>query len=328
MNTTKPFMLVDAYSQIFRMFYAVRALSSSTGEPSNAVFAMTKFLLKLYDEYPDFDGAFVFDLGRPPHRLALAPLYKANRPPMPEALKQQMETIRSLITAFGWPVIQQQDWEADDLIACISKKFSQTKIMIVSSDKDLAQLVNDRVLMLVPDQTGKGFSVRGPEQVFEKFGVSPQQIPDYLAIIGDSVDNIPGVNGAGPKTAAQLISQCGSIHNMLEHPEKIIREKLRTKILDSKDLLQKNMQLIQLVQDPPAEAVWTEETFHRKMPDFEAVFQIAQHYELKSLLGNLKRRLETSSEKRFRLSSEPYAKSSASVENSQKSASMEQMNLF
>ncbi len=295
----KPLILIDSYAQIFRSFYAVRSLSNSAGEPSNAIFSMCKFLLKIHDEYPDFDGAFVFDSGRPPHRLALAPAYKANRAPMPEDLCRQMDAIRDLIRAFGWPMIREQDWEADDLIACVVNQFKEPQILIVSADKDLTQLIDDRVQMLIPDQANKGFSVRGVRQVLEKFGVLPDKMLDYLAMIGDSSDNIPGVDGVGPKTAVQLLNQCGSLEAMFKNPESIEKEKLRTKIMNAETLLQKNIQLIKLVDQPPADCCWTEKTLCRRMPDFAAVLKIAEKYELKSLIKELNKRLEDAGQDLF-----------------------------
>ena len=112
----KKLLLVDAFSQVFRGYFAVRALSTASGVPTNAVFAMTKLLLKLQQDYGDCDGAFVFDKGKCTARLALAPAYKANRPPMPEDLRAQMEPIRNMIRAFGWPIVESEGFEADDLI--------------------------------------------------------------------------------------------------------------------------------------------------------------------------------------------------------------------
>ena len=227
----KKLLLVDAFSQVFRGYFAVRALSTASGVPTNAVFAMTKLLLKLQQEYGDCDGAFVFDKGKCAARLELAPAYKANRPPMPEDLRAQMEPIRNMIRAFGWPIVESEGFEADDLIGAAAAADTEREVLILSSDKDLSQLINERVKMLVPDRDGKGLLVRDIEATKEKFGVPPEGIVDYLSLIGDSSDNIPGVEGVGPKTAASLISQFGSIEAMLAAPEKIAKENLRAKIM-------------------------------------------------------------------------------------------------
>lgn len=187
-----PLLLIDSYSQIYRGYYAIRALTTAQGIPSNAVFAMTKLLMKLKEEYEGYEGAFVFDKGRPAQRMALAPAYKANRPPMPDDLRSQLEIIRDMIHAFGWNIIEWDGAEADDLIAAAAANFTDRKVLIVSSDKDISQVIDERVEMLVPDHDGKGFTRRGIEETIAKFGVKPSAIVDYLALIGDSSDNIPG----------------------------------------------------------------------------------------------------------------------------------------
>ena len=145
-----PLLLIDSYSQIYRGYYAIRGLSTAQGTPTNAVFAMTKLLLKFRDEYEGYDGAFVFDKGRPAQRMLLAPAYKANRPPMPDDLHCQLDAIREMIRAFGWNIIEWEGSEADDLIAAAAERFRDRKVLIVSSDKDISQVIDERVEMLVP----------------------------------------------------------------------------------------------------------------------------------------------------------------------------------
>lgn len=284
---SSPVLLVDSYAQIYRGFYAVRSLSAQDGTPTNAVFAMARFLLKLHADHPEADGAFVFDLGRPAHRLELAPDYKANRPPTPPELKSQLAPIREMIRAFGWPIFEQEAWEADDLIAALTRAFPHREFKIVSADKDLAQLVDERVEMLVPSRDGKGFERRDVEAVRMKFCVEPSQIVDYLALIGDAADNIPGIEGVGPKTAADLIRQFGSIDAMLADPESIRRESLRAKIVEGAERLLRNRELIRLFDEPPQGAAWSDDMFRREEPDFDRLRAIASRLELTSILRDL-----------------------------------------
>jgi len=249
------------------------------------VFAMTKLLMKLQQEYGDCDGAFVFDKGKCTARLALAPAYKANRPPMPEDLRAQMEPIRNMIRAFGWPIVESEGFEADDLIGAAAAADSEREVLILSSDKDLSQLINERVKMLVPDRDGKGLLIRDIEATREKFGVPPEGIVDYLSLIGDSSDNIPGVEGVGPKTAASLISQFGSIEAMLANPEKIAKENLRTKILNAKETLSLNRKLILLNFAAPLEGA----SFTKTEPDYGKIRELAEQAELKSILKELEK---------------------------------------
>lgn len=285
----KPLLLVDAYSQIYRGFYAVRSLSNSKGLPSNAVFAMAKLLLKLEKEYPDFDGAFVFDKGKIAKRLAIAPSYKAKRPPMPEELKIQIPFIRELIYAFGWNIIEEEGYEADDLMGGLAQAFTDRKVLLLSSDKDISQVIDeeDRINMLVPSHDGKGFSIRSWEETEKKFGVKPDRIVDYLSLIGDSSDNIPGVPGIGPKTAASLIAGSGSIEEMLKEPERIQKESLREKILAHKEILQKNILLITLILELPEKILAQKECVIKHAPQREKISAVVSEFELKSVMKEL-----------------------------------------
>ena len=279
----KKLLLVDAFSQVFRGYFAVRALSTAAGVPTNAVFAMTKLLMKLQQDYGDHDGAFVFDKGKCTARLAMAPAYKANRPPMPEDLRVQMEPIRNMIRAFGWPIVESEGYEADDLIGAAATADAEREVLILSSDKDLSQLITERVKMLVPDRDGKGLLVRDIEATREKFGVPPEGIVDYLSLIGDSSDNIPGVEGVGPKTAASLITQFGSIEAMLANPEKIAKENLRAKITAARETLELNRKLILLNFAAPLDGA----SFTKAEPDYGKIRELAGQAELKSILKEL-----------------------------------------
>ena len=272
-----PLLLIDSYSQIYRGYYAIRALTTAQGIPSNAVFAMTKLLMKLKEEYEGYEGAFVFDKGRPAQRMALAPAYKANRPPMPDDLRSQLE------------IIEWDGSEADDLIAAAAANFTDRTVLIVSSDKDISQVIDERVEMLVPDHDGKGFTRRGIEETIAKFGVKPSAIVDYLALIGDSSDNIPGVEGVGPKTAAALLNQFDSIDDMLARVDEIKRESLREKIRASAEVMRLNQKLILLDKTIPEGLALTEDSFRRNLPDYRKITELASRMELKSILRELEK---------------------------------------
>jgi len=310
-------LLIDSFAQIFRCYYAVRALSNKNGEPTNAIFGMLRFLLKLEEKYPGASGAFVFDKGRPPHRMKLAPDYKANRPPTPEDLLAQLPAIRELIAAFGWNLIEVQDTEADDLIASIAIQLDPRPVSIISADKDLSQIVGPNIDMLVPDMAGKGFARRGVGEVREKFGVPPEAIVDYLAMIGDTADNIPGIAGVGPKTAARLIQQFGSIANMLEHSAEIERESLRTKIESGRDRLMTNIELVRLVTVPPNGTPWPEDTIARHALDKDRIRAIAEQKELRSMFKEIDA-----------IGTAPAPAAEPPAEEKQAGPQLEQMSLF
>jgi DNA polymerase-1 len=276
-------IIVDAYAQIYRGFFAIRYLSNSKNIPTNAVFGLAKFLLRMHKDFPVEYGAFAFDVGKPAFRLEIAPDYKANRPPMPDEMKQQVPYIHRLIEAFGWPKLEKEGLEADDIIAGLAKHFTDNPVWIVSADKDIAQVIDERVKMLVPDRSGGGLSVRGPKEVEEKFQVTAGQIIDYLSLIGDSSDNIPGVQGVGPKTAAKLINEYGSIDNMLEKADSISNIKLRDKVKNSSEILKKNIDLITLKSDLPEDS-WKElSTIKRSQPDWNKLSELCEELELRSI---------------------------------------------
>lgn len=224
---------------------------------------MTNSSLKLKEEYEGYEGAFVFDKGRPAQRGA-RPRLQSEPPAEPDDLRSQLEIIRDMIHAFGWNIIEWDGSEADDLIAAAAANFTDRKVLIVSSDKDISQVIDERVEMLVPDHDGKGFTRRGIEETVAKFGVKPSAIVDYLALIGDSSDNIPGVEGVGPKTAAALLNQFDSIDDMLARVDEIKRESLREKIRASAEVMRLNQKLILLDKTIPEGLALTEDSFRRE----------------------------------------------------------------
>ena len=280
-------VLIDAYSQIFRSFFAIRRLTDSKGEPVNALFVFTRLLLDLAKKYPSERGAMLFDCGKVDFRLRVNPEYKANRPPMPEELKTQMPWIREMAEAFGWPLLSHENYEADDLAGAFALAETSGDVRIVSADKDLSQLVNARIKLVSPahGNTG-GFIERGETEVLEKFGVTPELIPDFLALVGDTSDNIPGVPGIGPKGAAELLNTCGPIEAWLDEPERIAPEKYRKKLEGQSELLRKNLQLVRLRCELPEE-LSTPETLARREPDYARIAELCRRFEFNKILREL-----------------------------------------
>jgi len=280
-------LLIDAYSQIYRCFYAIRALSNSKGQATNAIFAFTKLMMKIHKDYPTTYGAFILDCGKPAFRLELAPDYKGNRSPMPDELREQVPILEELAKAFGWPMIVLEGYEADDLLGAIALEFDDKTVKFISADKDLAQIISERVEMLFPTLKGGGFTLRSRQDAIDKFNVTPEQMVDYLALIGDASDNIPGLQGVGPKTAAKLINEHGSITNMLANPEMIENPKVRQKVVDNVELLEKNIKLITLKTDVPDKPWGALDTLSRTEPDWDKIRTICEDMELNSILREL-----------------------------------------
>jgi DNA polymerase I len=205
----KPLLLVDGSSYLFRAYHALPDLRTSRGAPTGAVRGVVAMLRKLAKDYQDSPIAVVFDPRGKTFRDDIYPLYKAHRPPMPDDLRDQIAPIHDIIRAMGLPLLIIDHVEADDVIGTLATQATQQQreTVISTGDKDMAQLVSDHVT-LVNTMTDTCMDRRGVE---DKFGVPPELIVDYLALMGDSVDNIPGVPGVGPKTAAKLLNEYGSL---------------------------------------------------------------------------------------------------------------------
>lgn len=244
-------LLVDGFNQAYRAFFAIPELTRSDGFPTNALHGWVKTIWRLYDlERPEACVVF-FDLGGAQDRLALLPEYKAQRAEMPDALRKQIEPIKELTRAMGLHGIEQDGVESDDLLAAQAVALAREghDVRIVSSDKDFAQIVDERVKMLLPPPTANpklGWRTVDAAAVQEKFGVPPRQIADLLALMGDTSDNIPGVEGVGPKTAAKWLTEYGSLEGVLAHAAEIKPERFREKLAAQAEMLRRNLKITTL----------------------------------------------------------------------------------
>lgn len=215
-SLTKPLILVDGSSYLFRAYHALPPLTNSKGEATGAMHGVLNMLDRLRKDYqPDY-MVVVFDAAGKTFRDAIFPEYKANRPPMPDELRHQIQPLLEIIRAQGYPLLQIPDVEADDVIGTLATRF-QGDVLISTSDKDMAQLVTERV-HLINTMSETYLDIEG---VQEKFGVLPSQIRDYLSLVGDNVDNIPGVDKVGPKTAVKWLAEYGSLQGVMDNADKI-----------------------------------------------------------------------------------------------------------
>jgi len=242
-------VLIDGSGFIFRAFHALPPMTRPDGTPVNAVFGFTNMLAKLLREHVGTHIAVIFDAGRITFRNRLYDAYKAHRPPPPEELIPQFALIREATEAFCVPAIELADWEADDLIAAYAVAAEQDggQVTIVSSDKDLMQLIRPGVEMLDPI---KQKSI-GPAEVMEKFGVTPDKMIEVQALIGDSVDNVPGVPGIGPKGAAQLINEFGDLETVLAAAPAMKASKRRDMLIEHAEKARISRELVKLRADAP-----------------------------------------------------------------------------
>jgi DNA polymerase-1 len=215
----KTLLLVDGSSYLYRAFHAMPDLRNAQGEPTGAIYGVVNMMRKLIQDYKADYAACVFDVKGKTFRDDLYPEYKSHRPPMPTELASQIEPIHAAVRALGWTVLGVQGVEADDVIGTLAQWATTHDVhtIISTGDKDLAQLVNPHVT-LVNTMSGERLD---PPAVYQKFGVSPERIVDYLMLVGDTVDNVPGVQKVGPKTAAKWIEEYGSVEALVERAQEI-----------------------------------------------------------------------------------------------------------
>lgn len=248
-------LLVDGTGVAYRAFYAIRSLSTRSGRPTNAVFGFIKMLQQLGELWKPTHRAVVFDGGLPKERMEKLPTYKAQREPMPDALRGQFEAIEEYLRRSEVPSLRLEGEEADDVIATLAARAAERgmEVVVASSDKDLYQLVGERVAMVAPSKAGARM---GPAEVAEKTGVPPERIVDWLALTGDSVDNIPGVPGVGAKTAAKLLSEFGSLDGLWARLGEVGSERIRQALEASRETVARNLELVRLRRDLPLGADW------------------------------------------------------------------------
>ncbi|MBN1518241.1 DNA polymerase I [Candidatus Sumerlaeota bacterium] len=232
MADQKRLYLIDGHSQIYKAFYAIRNLSNSQGTPVNMVFGFSQILQRVLKEFEPEYIAVIFDSPGKTFRNEIYADYKANRQAPPEDLSAQIPLVMRMLDAFGVPRMAREGFEADDLLATLAREGAQQgcEVYIISSDKDLFQLVNERV-KVINIQNDK-FTIIGADEVKEKMGVPPEQMLDLQGLTGDPVDNIPGVPKVGPKTALKLLEQFGSLDAVLERAEEITSKALRERIIE------------------------------------------------------------------------------------------------
>jgi DNA polymerase-1 len=244
--STELLLLVDGSSYLYRAFHAMPDLRNAQGEPTGAIYGMVNMLRRARQEMPTTHIACVFDAKGKTFRDEWYPEYKAHRSPMPEDLVKQIEPIHEVVKALGWPVLMISGVEADDVIGTLARQATEAgwKTVISTGDKDLAQLVNDKV-KLVNTMTNEHLDREG---VINKFGIPPELIVDYLSITGDVVDNVPGVTKAGPKTAVKWLTEFGNLDNLVQNADQVkgvVGQNLR----DAKDWLPQAKRLITVKTD-------------------------------------------------------------------------------
>jgi len=290
MTAIKPLILVDGSSYLYRAFHALPPLNTSKGQPTGAIKGVISMLRRLQKDYPDSPIAVVFDAKGKTFRDDIYTLYKAQRPPMPDDLRSQIEPINAIVDAMGLPRLVIDGVEADDVIGTLAAQAGQERPVLVSTgDKDMAQLVNGHVT-LVNTMTDTVMDVAGVE---EKFGIPPELIIDFLALMGDKVDNIPGVAGVGEKTALALIQALGGVSSIYENLDKVADLPIRgakgvaKKLADSRENALLSYTLATIKCDVPLDVGVPE--LLPKAPDSERLLALFKEYEFKTWVEELSR---------------------------------------
>jgi DNA polymerase-1 len=246
--------LIDAHSLIFQVFHAIPAMASPAGLATNALFGFTRDMLYLRTEKQPEYLLCAFDLSGPTFRDRLYPEYKAHRSPMPDDLRPQIPLIHQLLEAMRIPVLCQADYEADDVIATVARAAAQRglEVFICTSDKDCRQLIDDRIRLL----NLRKKEVMDREALWKDWEIKPEQVVDLQALVGDSVDNVPGVPGIGPKTAAKLLQEFGTLDNLLANLDRVPGKKQES-LRAAADKIGLSRQLVRLSTEVPLEMDWT-----------------------------------------------------------------------
>jgi DNA polymerase I len=277
-------LIIDGHSYAYRAFHAIRELHSPSGQPTNAIYGFIKMLAKLRATVVPTHWIVVWDGGLSAERMAALPEYKAQRPEMPENMRPQLDEIVSYLEAAGIASFCREGIEADDVIACLARRAEKLSWMtvIASADKDFMQLVSARVGLLNPHD--KTEAIWTDEQVRNKTGVGPSQIVDWLSLTGDNVDNIPGVPGVGPKTAADLLNQFGSVDELFGRVGEVKSERLRAALLGSREAVKRNRELVRL-HDVACD--FSPEEMAVKAPDTGRLRKLYSRWGFKTLLAAL-----------------------------------------
>jgi len=275
--------LIDGNSYVYRAYYAIRELTNSKGFPTNAIFGFTNMLLKIIREKKPDEIAISFDSPIPTERHRLFIEYKANRPEAPSDLIQQLPHIRRIISALKIKTFEIPGYEADDIIGTIAKKAADSgkEVYIVTGDKDMLQLVDDKIKIYDPMKD----RVLDKSYTIERYGITPERIPEFMALTGDAVDNIPGVKGIGEKTAKELLQQFKNIGELLKYPEKIKKEKLRRLISENTNLITLSLQLATIDTSVPIEDDLKD--LGLSEPEWDSLRNLFVEFEFSSLMKHI-----------------------------------------
>ena len=278
--------LVDGNNLAYRAYFALpEELATTEGFPTNALLGFTNMLFKLLSDYRPKGVAVAWDTS-PVHRKELSPEYKIERRPMPDLLREQFPHLRPIVEAFGYRNLEFEGWEADDVIATLVTRADEAgvKTCVVSTDRDAFQLCTENVCLMMTPRGVADVHVYTPERVQARYGVTPEQVPDFIGLKGDTSDNIPGVPGIGDKTAGQLIAQYGSLEAVLEHVDELSPARAKS-LREHADQARASKELATMRRDLPLDV--DPAALVLAPPDRSQLKEIFRRFEFRNLLGRV-----------------------------------------
>lgn len=272
--------LIDGNSQVYRAFFAIRGLTDSKGRPTNAVYGFTNMLLKIIREKKPDAVAVSFDTPHPTERHVLFKDYKVHRPETPDELSRQFPHVKRMIRAFGIEIFEEPGYEADDVLATLAEKASRegAEVYIVTGDKDMLQLLTDSIKVYDPMKD----RVLDEGYVREKLGIPPERVVEFMALVGDATDNIPGVKGIGEKTASQLLREFDSLDELIAHPERVKRDRTRKLVSEGIEDIKVSRELARINRDVPLKVKLKD--LRLREPDWHALLGLFREFEFSSLM--------------------------------------------
>lgn len=252
----KTLLLIDAHAMIHRAYHALPELTNSNGVPTNAVYGFFMILQKVLSEFQPSHLVVCFDTPKPTFRKELFKEYQSKRPPMETTLKTQIPLIKELLDKGGITRLEKPGFEADDVIGTLAEHHKKDfdRVLILTGDKDLLQLTDNKVFVITPKKGVTNFMLYTPEEVIKKFGVSADLVPDFKALAGDSSDNYNTAKGIGPKTAVKLLTQFKNVEGLLEHVDEVENEKWKATLKEYKETIILFKQIATIVRDVKIDA--------------------------------------------------------------------------
>ncbi|HEX4085274.1 MAG TPA: 5'-3' exonuclease H3TH domain-containing protein [Chthoniobacteraceae bacterium] len=289
-------LLVDGHYYVYRSFFAIRELSNSRGEPTNAIYGFVKTLRRMVKDLAPDRGAVVWDEGLPARRTELQPAYKQHRAEMPVEMRPQLDFIRKLVPLLGFQSISAPDTEADDLMAsyALAATQRQMEVVLATNDKDLFQLVDGGIRVYTTNKADLAtpkdtFALLDEASVLKKWGVPPPRIGDVIALIGDTVDNIPGVAGLGPKNAAHLLKTHGTLDALLADLSVVENARIREKLQGAREQIIQNREMVRLDIDLPLPVALDSLEI---VPKHDELIATLERCEFKSLMAEIQAEAE------------------------------------